>query len=894
MRQLRAWFLRLTTLFNKRRNDGELAAELESHLRMHIDENLDRGMAPAEARRQALIKLGGVEQAKEQYRARRGVPLLETLAQDVRYGLRVLGKSPGFTAVAVLTLALGIGANTAIFSLVDWLMLRPLPIAQPSRVVFLEASYKDRNPGTQFSYPDFQRIQEQTGNIFAGTAAIQMFQMDGLSFGGGSTPIWTNYVSGNFFELLGIKPALGRFILPSEGGVAGADPVLVVSYAFWKSRLGGDPAVIGKKVSVNGQPVTIVGVAPKNFHGVEASLDTQGYMPLGMAPVLQDASKDFFTDAKSSSVVLIARLKDAVTFQKVQPELQVVSQHLSTPNRGDMTLLAQPLEAASLVTGPAVRPALKLASSLFLILAIAVLILACMNIANLCLVRVAARQREVAMRAALGATRGRLIRQLLTESLLLAAFGCVGGLLLGVAANGAFSSIPLGSSLPFVLDFHFDWRVFADALTMAALTGFLVGITPALRVSRTDLNEILHEGGRAATAGRQRFRNTLVGAQVAGSLMLLIVAGLFVRSLENAHRSDLGFDPSNVLNVSIDPHEAGYQQAQAREFQKQLLLRARSLPGVVSASFAWSVPMSYQSYYSPLKIEGYQTRAGEPAPAAGFNAVSTDYFATMRIPLLQGRDFQESDSENSQRVAIVNQNFVDLYWHGQNPIGRHFSTTGDPAHPIDVVGVVKNSRDSDIFTNNDPFYYVPMFQTYNSVVTLQLKTVSSPEALAPALVNLVHALEPAMPVFDVQTMTAELGGLNGLLLFQFAAVLAGALGILGLILALVGVYGVISYAASQRTHEIGIRLALGAQPSQILRMIFGQGLVIIGMGVLAGILAAGALARLVGNFLFGVAAFDPLTYASAALVLAVVALLACYIPARRAMRVDPMVALRYE
>jgi predicted permease len=881
-------------LFRRSRVEDEMDEELRVHIKNRARDLEKDGFSASEAERRARMEFGGYQKFKEECREETGAHFLEALLQDVRYGLRMLRKSPAFTIVAVLTLALGIGANTAIFSLVDWLVLRPLPIAHASQVAFIQATYKDSNPAEQFSYPDFQRIQEQTSNVFAGTAASQMFQMDGLSIGGGSTPMWSSYVSGNFFELLGIKPALGRLILPSEGKAAGADPVLVVSYSFWKSKLAGDPGVVGKKVSVNGHPMTIVGVTAKDFHGPESSLDLQGYMPLGMAPVLQDAPKDFFADTKGSALYLIARLKNGVSFAQADAALQSVAGNLSVPNHGDMTLLAEPLGPLSLVTGPAVRPALNLASSLFLILAIAVLVLACMNIANLCLVRAAARQREVAMRAALGATRGRLIRQLLTESLLLAGFGCVGGILLGVAANGAFGSIPLGSSLPFVLDFRFDWMVFAYALGTAALTGFLVGITPAIRVSRADLNEILHEGGRTSTAGRQRFRNTLVAAQVAGSLMLLIVAGLFVRSLENARHSDLGFDPSHVLNVTIDPHEAGYSEAQGREFQKTLLERARSLPGVASASLAWSVPMSYESYYSSLKIEGFQTRPGDQMPAAGFNAVSPDYFATMGVKLLQGRDFQDSDGQNSQRVAIVNENFVDLYWHGKNPIGRHFSTTGDPAHPIEVVGVARNSRDSDIFTNNDPFYYVPISQDYKSVVTLQIKTASSPEALAPTVVNLVHSLEPAMPVFDVQTMTTELGGVNGFLLFQFAAVLAGSLGFLGLVLALVGVYGVISYAAGQRTHEIGIRMALGAQPRQILKMVLGQGLLIVGIGVAGGIVAAGAMAKVVGNFLFGVHPFDPLTYAGATIFLAAIALMACYIPARRAMRVSPIVALRYE
>ena len=882
------------TVFRRSRMEDDMDEELRTHIQNRASDLERSGVSREEAERQARVEFGGYQKYKEEIREGSGAHFFEALIQDIRYGVRVLCKSPAFTIVAVLTLALGIGANTAIFSLVDWLVLRPLPIERPSQVVFLQKSWKDGSSATAFSYPDFERIRQQTSGVFADATAIQMFQMDGLSVDRKSEPLWSSYVTGNFFSLMGIKPELGRLILPSEGAVAGADPVLVISYSYWKSRFAGDAAVIGKNVSVNGHPMTIVGVTPKGFHGPAASIDFQGYMPLAMAPALQDAAKDFLTDSKSSSVEVLARLKAGVTVGQVQPVLQVVSQRLSEPNRGEMSLLAFQLGPASLVTGPAVRPALNLVSILFLILAAAVLVLACMNIANLCLVRVAARRREVAMRAALGATRSRLVRQLLTESLMLAALGCIGGIILGVAASGAFGSIPLRSAIPFVLDFQFDWRVFAYALAAAVLTGVLVGITPAVRVSRADLSEVLHEGGRGSTAGRQRLRSVLVVSQVAGSLMLLIVAGLFVRSLEKVRHSDLGFDPSHVLDLSIDPHEAGYQEAQAREFRKTVLARARALPGVASASLAATVPMGYQSYYNTLKIDGYQTRSGEAAPGAGVNAVSPGYFETMRIPMLQGRGFQDSDGENSQHVAIVNQNFVDLYWHGQNPIGRHFSIASDTAHAMEVVGVVRNSRDSDIFTLNDPYYYVPLVQSHFLVTTLQLRAVPAPETLAPEVSGLIRSIEPAMPVFDVQTLNTELDGLNGFLMFQFAAALAGCLGALGLLLALVGVYGVISYAAGQRTHEIGIRMALGAQPVQILKMVLGQGLVIVGIGVACGLVAAGALARLVGNFLFGVAPLDPLTYISASLLLGGVALLACYIPARRAMRIDPMAVLRSE
>ena len=894
MNSFKEWAARIRGMFSRQHTDAEFSDELREHLDMLTGENVRRGMPLREARRQARIRLGNAAQIRETNRRLTGLPFLETLAQDVRYALRMLRKSPAFTAVAILTLALGIGANTAIFSLIDWLILRPLPISQPSRVVFIEKQFRNGGSGTQFSYPDFRRIEQQTSQIFESVTATRMFQMDGLTVDGQSAPMWTNYVDGNFFSLLGSKPALGRLILPSEGRVLGADSVLVLGYSYWKGRFNSDPKVIGKKVSVNGHPLTIVGVAPKGFQGLAALLDTQGYIPLGMMPTLNDASPTFLSNTKNSSLELVARLKPGVATGQADSVLQTVSQHLSEDNHGEMTLRANYLGPMSLVTGPAVRPMLSVVSTVFLALAGAVLILACANIANLCLVRVAARHREVAVRSALGATRGRLIRQLLTESVLLSALGCIGGVVAGIAASAAFGSIPLHTAIPTVLDFRFDWRVFAYAIAAAALTAVMLGVTPALRVSRTELSEILHEGGRTSTSGRQRLRSALVTAQVAGSLMLLIIAGLFVRSLEKAQHADLGFDPQHVLNVSIDPHEAGYTEAQTREFQKTLLERARALPGVESASLAMCVPMGYSSYESTLQIDGYQPRPGEGAPGAGFNAVSVDYFRTMRIPLVQGRAFQDADAQQAQQVAIINQNFAKLYFQGQDPIGRHFKMKGDGAQAVEIVGVARNSRDSDVFTNNDPFFYVPVTQYFNSVMTLQIHTAAAPETLAPEVTGTIHSLDSAIPVFDVEPMTTVMESLNGFLPFQMGATLAAALGILGLILAIVGVYGVVSYAANQRTHEIGIRLALGAQPRQILGMILRQGLLIVGIGVAAGILAAGALGQLVGNLLYGVPPLDPLTYISTSVALGAIALVASYVPARRAMRVDPMVALRYE
>ena len=891
--------LRLRSLLRRKKVETELTEELQYHLEQKIREFVAGGLTGEEARRKALREFGGVEQSKENCRDTRRVNWLQDLVQDLRFGLRMLRKSPGFTAVAVLTLALGVGANAAIFSLVDCIVLRPLPVNRPDQLVFLISTWKGGGSRTPFSYPDFREIQEQTTSVFSEVTAIQPFQMDGVSGDGKSQSMWACYVTGNFFDAMGIKPALGRFTLPSEGTVIGADPVLVISYAYWKSRFNGDPNVVGKKVTANGYPVTVVGVAPEGFRGVTSLADSQGYMPLGMAATLKDAPADILATRSTGNFGVIARLQPGVDIQQAQSALQVVSKRMSQehPNLATLTSLrAIQLGPTALAIDPGHPEVLTLVSVLFLSLAGSVLVLACVNIANLLLVRAGARQREMALRAALGATRSRLIRLSLTESVLVAALGGAAGILLGFVASGTVSSIPLHTSLPLLLDFRFDWRVFAYAFGAALLTGILVGIVPALRTAHRNANEILHEGGRTATTGRNRLRSALVAAQVGGSLVLLVVAGLFVRSLEHVQHSDLGFDPKEVLNATFDPHEAGYDEPQAREFFRRVLESARSFPGVQSAGLAASVPMGYYNYAASLTIPGYQPPVGKDGPRALYNDISAGYFHTMGIPLLRGREILDSDVENSPRVAIISQAMADKYWRGQDPLGRSFSSSAEPDHPLQIVGIARNTQPDAFEAEPFPYFYIPLAQAHEAgqPVTLHVRTTAPAETMLRQMTGLIHAIEPAMPVADVQPMTAALDTLNGFLLFRFAAALAACLGFLGLALAVVGVYGVISYVASQRTHEIGIRLAIGAQTTQILRMILGQGAVVVGAGVFVGLAAAAGMAKLIGSFLIGVSPLDPLTYSAAFLVLGIVALVACYIPARRAMRVDPMVALTYE
>jgi len=820
---------------------------------------------------------------------------VETLMQDIRYGVRTLLKNPGLMIIAVITLGLGIGANTAIFSMVDSLLLRPLPLQDPGRIAVLAMHQKNGGVQPQFSIPDYQDIQKQTGESFSGLAAY-LFGLDGLSAEGAKPErMLTSYVSGNFFSTLGLKPALGRLILPSEGETLGADPVMVISYAYWKTHFGGAATIVGRKVSVDGHPITIIGVAPEGFYGVSPIVAIQGYLPISLAP-MGGYPSDFMTNRSNHLIFVLGRLASSTDFQKTNALLAVVAQRLSQQYPDvdkDLSVKAYP-ELRSR-PNPDPNNTVLIVSSLFLGLAALVLLLACVNVANILLVRATIREREMAIRAALGAARTRLIRQLLTESILLALMGGAVGILLGHWGSSAFSSLHLGTELPLRFDFHFDWRVFAYAFLFAVLTGIVVGLVPAIRASRGNLNAILHAGGRGVVGGKNRLRSSLVVAQVAGSLTLLIIAGLFTRSLGKAQQTSLGFNPSHLLNMTMDPNEIGYNDVQYREFYKNLLERVRALPGVQSASIASAVPLGYINSVDTLSIEGYQPPPDQSTPACQYNVIFSGYFETLEIPMVSGRTFKPTDDANTQYVAIVNEAMVKQFWPNGDPIGRQFKIGSDPKHWIQVVGVVKNARFQGLRGNVQSYFFLPFLQQYaaNSLGTLQVRTFAAPEAMAPEIERVIGELAPDLPVFDVNTMTRALNTLNGLLFYQIGAVLAALLGILGLILAVVGVYGVISYASSQKTHEIGVRMALGAQPMDILKMIFRQGLFIIAIGLALGIAMALAGARLFGSFL-AVSPMDPPTYMAVSAILVTVALGACYIPARRAMNVDPMIALRYE
>lgn len=816
-------------------------------------------------------------------------------AQDLRYGIRMLAKNPGFTMVAVLTIALGIGANTAIFSVVNAMLLRPLPVRDASQLVALSTQPEVGTGSYYFSYPDLEDYRQQAGT-FSDILGYNL-NLSGISADGKADRALTSFVTGNYFTMLGVEPGLGRMILPSDGEKSEASPVIVLGYSFWQKRFGGNPDVIGKSVLMDGRPVTVIGVVPKQFQGVFAVVEMDVYLPLGLLPDYGKSADERWTMRGRRSLRVLGKLKPGVSLAQAQASLDVIAQRLAQQypdtNKG-LKVRAYPERLARPEPDPA--NSLTLVATVFLLLAALVLLVACVNVANIVLARASARGREMAIRSALGAGRGRLVAQLLTESLLLSFAGGAGGVLLGVWATRWLTSLRSHVDFPLTLDFGLDWRVFAYSFGAALLTGLMVGIVPAVRGSRANLNAVLHEGGRALTAGsaRQRVRNTLVVAQLAGSLMLLIVAGLFVRSLQQAQRLDMGFDPANVLNVSMDPKEVGYDEARGKTFFRELETRVRALPGVYSAAYGVAVPLGYAHQSAGVTFEGQPPVGGERPPELFYNLVDAPYFETLRIPILRGRGFSDADSETSSPVALVNEAMAKKFWPNQDPIGKRFSMVREPGQSLEVIGIAKDGRYNDPVDAPDPYFFVPLAQHYFPYRTLHVRTTVPPETLLPSVEQQIRALDSNLPIFDGRTMRQALNGVNGYFMFQLGAGLAALLGLLGLTLAVVGVYGVISYAAGQRTQEIGIRMAMGAQRRDILGMVLRQGAGLVGIGVLVGLLAAAGLTRAISNLLVGVSPADPLTFASVSLLLAGVALTAVYIPAQRATRVDPLVALRHE
>ena len=825
---------------------------------------------------------------------------MQSFWQDMKYAMRSLRNSPGFAIIAVVTLGLGMAVNTTVFSVVNGLLLRSLPVAHAEQITVLAMKQPGAEGFQSFSYPDFQDVRSQaeaSGEVFAYRTTLV-----GLIAGGKGDHCVMSRVTGNYFSVLGIKPALGRLILPTEGQAPGADPVLVLGYGYWQKRFGGDQSVIGKQVQVDDHPVTIIGVTPKDFQGTYGFLNMDGYMPLSAiaGPGGSESVEETWTHREQRSLTLMERLKPSVDLKQAKATLDVIAKRIGEQHpETDKGITYQIFPERLARPEPDPDNTLPNVSLAFTVLAGLVLLVACFNIANVLLVRATVRQREMAIRAAIGAGRARLVRQHLTESLLLAILGGGAGLVLGWWASGFLSSLPLGTDLPITFNFQPDLRVYLFTLAAVVATGAVVGIMPALRVARTDVNSMLREGGRGSSEGPRRHlvRNTLVMAQVAGSLLLLVVAGLFIRSAGKAREIDLGLNPDHVIDVPLDVQQLGYTEQQGKAFYRDAEERLRSLPGVVSVSQAFSVPLGLMSASERIIVEEHPLEAGQPEPVVYYNMVSPDYFETLRIALHRGRVFTKADSEKAAKVAIVNEAMAKKFWPSEEVLGKRFRAKGpakDDQSLIEVVGVVQNGKYRGVVEDPLPAFYVPVEQSYMPLRTIHVRTSVPPEGMEQQIAAQLQELAPGLPILGMRTLRADLEGINGYLFFRLGAQLTTAIGLLGLILAVVGVYSVVSYAAVQRTHEIGIRMALGAKPQDILTMVLGQSLIVIGVGIVIGLGAAFAGTRLLGSLLVGVSSSDPATFVIVAVTLAGVALLACWLPARRATHVSPLVALRYE
>ena len=819
--------------------------------------------------------------------------------RDIRHAIRFLWLNKAFTATAVLTLAIGLGANTALFGLLNT-TLRPLPVPNPEQIVALASEVNtDETGGFQYTFStDALKDLQQRADAFSDVMGVIM-RVGGLSADGRVSQFWFSAVSDNYFSGLGVTPAIGSLIDAPHGSPAR----IVLGHSFWQKTFGGDPGVIGKQVRVEGEPAVIIGVVPESFRGTLMAIEMDGYLALDdFGVVSPDSKRWLFNNRKARTIQVYGRLKPGVTIDEAQTNLDGVMAALERefPDtdsgisaRVVPEPLARPLPMRSVTDAV---PGVKLFG---MFLAGLVLLLACMNVANLLLVRATAREREMAVRAALGAGRLRLVRLMVTEGLLLSSLGAIAGIGMGQWVTTAFlSNIDVGSNIPLRLDAEFDARVFVFALTIAVITGVAIGLWPAWRASRADARAALHDGGRALSDSheKQRVRRLFVVCQVAGSLVLLVVASLFVRSLWSAERVDLGFDVERLITVRLDPKQIGYDTERTLTFYDELQRRTAELPGVESVAMAFTTPMSYLVGGGAIYIEGQPLPANGQPPASFLNRVGRNYFKTMGILIVRGRPFLESDEHDTaatRRVAIVNELMAEKYWPGEDPVGKRFRVH-QPTDPlVEVVGVARDSKYVLIFEQPRPFFYLPLEREV-SLRTLHVRAYGSPAALAPLIESEINALEPDLPIADLQTMRQTLAGIFGFLIFRVGSIQAGGMGVLGLLLALIGVYGVVSFGASLRTREIGIRVALGAEPRDVLKLILGQGLQLVAAGIAIGLGVAIALGRILAHSIPLVDGADWVAFAAVALALTILALWSCYIPARRATRVPVTTALRHE
>jgi predicted permease len=880
---------RLRTLFRRRAVDGELDEELRDHLDREAEKYRQMGASDEDAMRSARLALGGQEQVRQQCREARGTRLLEDFIQDLKYGVRILGKNPRLTAMIILSLAIGIGANTAIFSVTSTLLLKPLPYADADRLAILWL----RSPGIGIpqdwpSPGQYHDIKTQNkvfdaaailyGRDYILTGLPRAIKVDGIS------------TSSSLLPMLGVKPLLGRVFLPEEDR-PGQALTVVLTYALWKQSFGGDASIVGRSITIDGNARTVIGVLPREFRLNHEVVPTVGGIdkPEIFLPLPLDSKDD--QDYGPENFNILARLKPGVTMQQAQADIGAIAARLREEKHRDPSFTISVVPLLEQVVGNIRSAVLILFGAVAL-----VLLIACTNVANLMLSRATVRQKEIAMRTALGAGRKRVVMQLLTESVLLGLLGGAAGLAVAAACLFAVRRMHPGN-IPRLDELGMDFRVLAFTLAISILTGIVFGLAPAFRASRVDLNAALKAGGRGARSGglnvrRDKLRGALVIAELAVSLTLLTGAGLLVRSFVHLLNVPPGFNPDHVISMHVAAYGPKYDQdAQRFQFYQSLAQRVLSLPGVTSQGAISALPLTPSVGWGGMQIEGYVPPPNQPELQVDVRTASPDYFTTMEIPLTRGRLFASSDTDKSQPVVIVDQKMADRFWPRGDAVGKRIRRNEKSPWLI-IAGVVGVVKQYGLDTDTRMVVYYPRSQHPGGSMFLVARTTAEPSGLADAMVQQVHDLDPDVPVYDVAIMRKRVH--DSLARQRFAMTMLGAFACFAMILAAVGVYGVMSFLVTQGTPDIAIRMALGAQRSSILSLVFQQGMALALIGVAMGLIGALSLTRLMGSLLFGVSAKDPLTFVGVALLLTLVALLACYFPARRAMRVDPMVALREE
>ena len=822
---------------------------------------------------------------------------MDSLWLDIRYGLRRLLQTPGFTAVAVLTLALGIGANNAIFTVVNAVLLHPIAVGQPDTLVNIYTTDQRQGNGAFADIPgtselNFEDYRDQN-TVLAGLAGIQPTGLT-LGSGGDPEPIGGQLATGNYFDVLGVKALIGRTFTPAEDRVEGANPICVMSYALWQRRFAGDRSLIGKTIELNGQQFTVIGVMPPQFHGTFGFGGPGVWIPFSMHnQVLTGFVKENFRDRRFMNTVAVGRLKPGISLATADAEIKTIAARLEkeypVPNKGRRAHLLPLMQST---VPPAFRAVLIRGAAVLMAVVGMVLLIACANLANLLLARSMGRHREIAVRIALGASRVRLVRQLMTESVLIA--------LLGAGASFAVAwwarTLLAANRPPFLqnapIDLSFDANVMAFTIGLAIVTSVLFGLAPSIQASRPDLAVELKE--RVGIEGGARgfnLRNGLIVAEVTLSLVALIGAGLFVGSLVNAQRTDVGYDVENSAVLVFDVGAQGYTQERAQQFYRELIDRVKAEPGVQSAAIANVLPLLGGGLSRSVFPEGEEQAQGRSGVLTGVDSIDTHYLETARIPLRSGRNFTDTDTATSSKVVIVNESFVKRFFPGKDGINKRFKFFGDNDYTT-IVGVTPDAKYGSVGEDPTPWIYAPITQQYQPAVTLFVRSSGAPDATIRAARNELHSMDPHVAITNVQPMRDVVD--QSLWPARTAAALLGIFAALAIVLAIIGIYGVMSYSIRRRVREIGIRMALGARPGDVLRMVLGEGMLLVGVGVSIGVALGFALSRMLTGLLYGAAGGNWLMFAGLSLALAAIAFLASYLPARRATRVDPMIALHYE